>query len=77
MIFALNSLPIGGYYEMVGTLTKPVLIVDTLQAEIQISGGTLKCLSIGTPKTINFPFVPNGKLMNFRCPITKHIINRL
>ena len=23
---------------------------------------TLKCLSIGTPKTINFPFVPNGKL---------------
>ena len=23
----------------------------------------LKCLSIGTPKTINFPFVPNGKLM--------------
>ena len=29
---------------------------------------TLKCLSIGTPKTINFPFVPNGKLMVFRCP---------
>ena len=28
----------------------------------------LKCLSIGTPKTINFPFVPNGKLMLFRCP---------
>ena len=22
---------------------------------------TLKCLNIGTPKTINFPFVPNGK----------------
>ena len=30
--------------------------------------GTLKCLNIGTPKTINFPFVPNGKLMIFRCP---------
>ena len=29
---------------------------------------TLKCLSIGTPKTINFPFVANGKLMVFRCP---------
>ena len=29
---------------------------------------TLKCLNIGTPKTINFPFVPNGKLMIFRCP---------
>ena len=29
---------------------------------------TLKCLSIGTPKIINFPFVSNGKLMFFRCP---------
>ena len=29
---------------------------------------TLKCLSIGTPKTINFPFVSNGKLMIFRLP---------
>ena len=29
---------------------------------------TLKCLSIGTPKIINFPFVSNGKLMIFRCP---------
>ena len=28
---------------------------------------TLKCLSIGTPKIINFPFVSNGKLMVFRC----------
>ena len=26
------------------------------------------CLSIGTPKIINFPFVPNGKLFIFRCP---------
>ena len=26
---------------------------------------TLKCLSIGTSKTINFPFVPNGELMFF------------
>ena len=29
---------------------------------------TLKCLNIGTPETINFPFVPNGKLMFFKCP---------
>ena len=28
----------------------------------------LKCLSIGTTKIINFPFVSNGKLMVFRCP---------
>ena len=28
---------------------------------------TLKCLSIGTPKIINFPFASNGKLMIFRC----------
>ena len=27
---------------------------------------TLKCLSIGTPKAINFPFVSNEKF--FRCP---------
>ena len=32
---------------------------------------TLKCLSIGTPKTINFPFVPIG------VPIFKHIIIKL
>ena len=29
---------------------------------------TLTCLSIGTPKTINFPFVSNEKLMVYRCP---------
>ena len=38
---------------------------------------TLKCLSIGTPKTINFPFVPNGKLMVLGVPIFEHIIIRL
>ena len=34
----------------------------------QVKQHTLKCLNMGTPKTINFPFVPNGKLMIFRCP---------
>ena len=29
---------------------------------------TLKCLSIGTPNIINFPFVSNGKLIIFRRP---------
>ena len=29
---------------------------------------TLMCLSIGTHKIINFPFVSNGKLMVFECP---------
>ena len=39
---------------------------------------TLKCLSIGTPKTINFPFVSNEKLMFFLgVPVFKHIIMRL
>ena len=33
------------------------------------SATTLKCLSIGTPKTVNFPFVPNGKLMVLDVPI--------
>ena len=38
---------------------------------------TLKCLNIGTPKTINFPFVPNGKLMILGVPIFEHIIVKL
>ena len=36
-----------------------------------------KMLRIGTPKTINFPFVSNGKLMFLGVPIYKHIIKRL
>ena len=38
---------------------------------------TLKCLSIETPKTINFPFVPNGKFMAIGVPIFEHIVIRL
>ena len=37
--------------------------------EARYNSFTLKCLSIGTPKAINFPFVSNEKLMIFRCPI--------
>ena len=29
---------------------------------------TVMFLSIGTPKIINFPFVPNGKFIILRCP---------
>ena len=38
---------------------------------------TLMCLNIGTPKTINFPFVPNGKLMILGVPIFEHMIIKL
>ena len=38
---------------------------------------TLKCLSIGTPNTTTFPFVPNGKWWLLGVPIFEHIINRL
>ena len=41
---------------------------------LQASHYTLKCLSIGTPKIINFPFVSNGKLMFLGVPIFKHIM---
>ena len=37
-------------------------------ADLHLTKCTLKCLSIGTPRIINFPFVSNGKLMIFRCP---------
>ena len=50
-------------------------------AGIKISGYplfyTLKCLSIGTPKTINFPFVPNGKLMVLGVRLFEHMMIRL
>ena len=38
---------------------------------------TLKCLSIGTPNTTTFPFVPNGKWWLLGVPIIEHIIIRL
>ena len=31
-----------------------------------------KCLSVGTPKKIDFPFVPNGKFMILGVPILKN-----
>ena len=46
------------------TQIKNVLSFAIIRPEIN---HTLKCLSIGTPKTINFSFVSNEKLMIFRC----------
>ena len=44
--------------------------VKRWHAELAVGGAnpTLKCLRIGTPKAINFPFVSNEKLMFCRCP---------
>ena len=40
---------------------------------MDICENTLKCLDNGTAKTINFPFVSNGKLNDLGVPIFKHI----
>ena len=40
-------------------------------------GDTLKCLSIGTPNTTTFPFVPDEKWWLLGVPIFEHIIIRL
>ena len=49
---------------------KPKTMFSCISSKRQASNinNTLKCLSIGTYKTINFPFVPNVKLMVIRCP---------
>ena len=44
-------------------------------SSVLVSASTLKCLSIGTPKAINFPFGINGKLMVLGVPILEHIRN--
>ena len=38
-----------------------------------VSKNTVMCLSIGTPKIIDFPFVPNGKFIIFGVPKLRHI----
>ena len=44
------------------------LLPGLLFCEQILSCNTRMCLSIGMPKIINFPFVPNGKFIIFRCP---------
>ena len=46
-------------------------------SKVYTNENTLKCLSIGTPKAINFPFVSNEKLMFLGVPVFKHIVMRL
>ena len=48
---------------------------DLVYGEIRknITKLSLYTVSTGMPLTINFPFVPNGKLMFLGVPIFKHI----
>ena len=46
---------------------------NTCHASLYEQKITLKCLSIGTPNTTTFPFVPNGKWWLLGVPIFKHI----
>ena len=59
----------------VGGQSKKVKLQTRAITEVMYTAYTLKCLSIGTPKAINFPFVSNEKLKFFRCPsIQAHCI---
>ena len=49
-----------------GALSLNISLIKNSDSDVQCI--TLKFLSIGTPKTINFPFVSNEQLMVFRCP---------
>ena len=60
------------------SLDYPVLLIlKSIVKHKFIFQFTLKCLSIGTPKAINFPFVSNEKLNFLGVPVFKHIIMRL
>ena len=47
------------------------LLLGTLRVNMQSRRYTLICLSIGTPKIINFPLFSKAKLIIFRCPKIK------
>ena len=44
---------------------KLLLLPFIFMKQLQLTELTVMCLSIWTPKIINFPFVPNGKLISF------------
>ena len=51
---------------------------DTYQLSVYcLLRPTLKCLSIGTLKTIDIPYIPNGKFMFLGVQVFKHIITGL
>ena len=71
----LNAVPCKSAHGHKTKLTLPQQLLMT--QENLCSLATLKCLSIGTPKTINCSFVLNGKESFLCVPIFKHIIMRL
>ena len=54
-----------GCYNAVHHVTRSSVTFDVSFETVTVC--TVMCLNIGPPNTINFPFVPNGKLMIFRC----------
>ena len=55
-----------GYVELDSQLERQTCPGEPSASDLGVY--TLKCLSIGTPKAINFPFVSDEKLKFFRCP---------
>ena len=51
-----------------GTFAQICKVIVVILNEHELENYTIMCLSIGTPKIINFPFVLNGKFIIFRCP---------
>ena len=51
-------------------VSQKVFLVHVISGFVlgDLSKYTLKCLSIGTPRTIDIPCIPNGKLIFFMCP---------
>ena len=57
---------LSSFFKPIKNITELIILTErclpeSLLLTLIMSHGTLQCLSIGTPKTINFPFVPNGK----------------
>ena len=65
-LFSINTHLLKQFFPFEKSYSNPFALRTVVT--LWISECTLKCLSIGTPKTINFPFVAKGKLMVFRCP---------
>ena len=73
----MSSIPVlqHGYLEMDSQLERQTCPGEPSASDL--GAYTLKCLSIGTPKAINFPFVSDEKLKFLGVPVFKHIVMRL